>query len=50
MDTFDFLIALMTIICMTWLIIHVYNNSKKLKPLKDADNQISWIFAGGGLK
>ena len=49
MEFLDFIIMLMVILCTTWIIIHVYNNYRKMKPLKNADDQISWIFAGGKL-
>lgn len=49
MESFDFLITLMTILCTIWIIMHIYNNYKKIKPLNTIDNQVSWIFAGGDL-
>ena len=46
---FYFLIALMTILCTIWIVIHIYNNYKKIKPINAIDDQISWMFAGGKL-
>lgn len=49
MAMLDLLIALLTILGSIWTIIHIYMNYKKMKPLKDVDNQVNWLFAGGKL-
>lgn len=49
MELFDFLITLMTILCTIWIVMHIYNNYRKIKPIDEIDGQISWIFSGGKL-